>query len=176
VPADENARKNPLGPVGDYVTANLSELREARRLTYRELSDRLTGIGRPIPTLGLSRIESGNRRVDADDLVALAIVLGVSPAALLLPRFSEPDAEIELAPRQRATARAAWAWADGQFPLVASGAAPLTWREIADFETHARPAWHEGGTLTQWRDDMLRRGAEERDLRKAAEPQDQEDK
>ena len=62
-----------------YVIENLKQLRDARRLTYRELADRLAAIGRPIPTLGLSRIEKGTRRVDADDLVALAIALGVNP-------------------------------------------------------------------------------------------------
>jgi transcriptional regulator with XRE-family HTH domain len=160
VAADESTRKNPLGPVGGYVIANLTELRQARRLAYRELAERLTEIGRVIPVLGLSRIEDGNRRVDADDLVALAIALGVSPAALLLPRFSEPDVLIDLAQRKQATARAAWAWADGQFPLVASGAPPLTWRQITDFETHARPEWQEPGTLTRWRDDMQRRTAQ----------------
>jgi transcriptional regulator with XRE-family HTH domain len=158
--AEESTRKNPLGPIGANVIANLTELRQARRLAYRELAERLTEIGRVIPVLGLSRIEDGNRRVDADDLVALAIALGVTPSALLLPRSGEPDKEIDLAHRTRATARAAWAWADGAFPLVASGAAPLTWRKITDFEMNARPDWQEGGTRTQWRDEMQRRSAQ----------------
>ena len=85
-PSDDTTARVPLGPVGRYVIENLTQLREARRLTYRELADRLEELGRPIPTLGLSRIEKGTRRVDADDLVALAIALGVNPAALLLPR------------------------------------------------------------------------------------------
>jgi transcriptional regulator with XRE-family HTH domain len=162
---DDGPARVPLGPVGGYVIANLKQLRDARRLTYKELSDRLAEIGRPIPTLGLSRIEKGNRRVDADDLVALAIALGVTPAALLLPRTGDPYDEIELTAGLRTTARAAWEWSHGNFPLVASGADAPTWREIADFEAHARPDWHEGPSLTEWRDDMLRRKAERDELR-----------
>ena len=63
--------KRAFGVVGRYVIENLEDLRVARRLTYRQLADRLEKLGRPIPTLGLSRIEKGNRRVDVDDLVAL---------------------------------------------------------------------------------------------------------
>lgn len=82
----EQSKKNPLGPTGEVVRANVKHLREAHGLTYKELSERLAKIERPIPTLGLSRIEAGNRRVDADDLVALAVVFNVSPLTLLLPR------------------------------------------------------------------------------------------
>ncbi len=86
MPDDDRTPRVPLGPIGRYLVRNLAQLREEQQLTYRELSDRLEQIGRPIPTLGLSRIEKGTRRVDADDLIALAIVLEVSPAALVLPR------------------------------------------------------------------------------------------
>jgi hypothetical protein len=47
-------------------------------MQYQELAERLEKVGRPIPVLGLRRIESEERRVDADDLVDWAIVLGVS--------------------------------------------------------------------------------------------------
>jgi 8-oxo-dGTP pyrophosphatase MutT (NUDIX family)/transcriptional regulator with XRE-family HTH domain len=164
---DDSAARIPLGPVGGYVIENLKELRRVRGLTYKELADLLEDLGRPIPTLGLSRIEKGNRRVDADDLVALAIALGVSPTALLLPRNAGPGEAIELTPEGGpVTAQAAWVWADGKYPLVGRG--EVTWREIADFESHARPVWHEGGTLTQWRDEAKRFGAEMEELRTAA--------
>jgi hypothetical protein len=54
-------------------------------MTFVELSERLSAAGRPIPVLGLRRIERGERRVDVDDLVALAVVFGVSPERLLRP-------------------------------------------------------------------------------------------
>lgn len=76
------------GPVGHNLIANLEYLRQVRGLSMRKLSAGLEGIGRPIPPLGLSRIVRGQRRVDVDELVALAEVLEVTPDVLL----SAPEA------------------------------------------------------------------------------------
>jgi transcriptional regulator with XRE-family HTH domain len=76
-------RKNPLGPVGHALRERIAAGRKAHRLTYKELSDRITATGRHIPVLGLSRIEAGERRVDADDLVAIAAALAVPVPVLL---------------------------------------------------------------------------------------------
>jgi 8-oxo-dGTP pyrophosphatase MutT (NUDIX family)/transcriptional regulator with XRE-family HTH domain len=142
---DDSDRRVPLGPVGRYVLANLKELREVRGLNYKQLSERLTALGRPIPTLGLSRIERGDRRVDADDLVALALALEVNPSALLLPRNTHPRDMIELASdRQPELASDAWAWADGSRPLPAAGPGTRStadWYALADFARYARPQW-----------------------------------
>jgi 8-oxo-dGTP diphosphatase len=150
----------PLGPIGGYVIENLTALRAARRLSYRELADRLEELGRPIPTLGLSRIEKGNRRVDADDLIALAIALRVNPSALLLPRPDTGVGEdvIELTPMVRASARDAWDWADGRNPLPQPGANGL---KLADFEHHARPVWLRGGVVRASEIPAMRRQLEE---------------
>ncbi|WFE46277.1 helix-turn-helix transcriptional regulator [Verrucosispora sp. WMMD1129] len=113
---DEKPQKNPLGPTGHRVRENIQRIRTERRLTYRELSDRLADLGRSIPTLGLSRIENGTRRVDADDLVALAIALDVSPLALLMPAQDSP---IDLAAGVRIGWKPGWRWAAGEHPLVA---------------------------------------------------------
>jgi 8-oxo-dGTP pyrophosphatase MutT (NUDIX family)/transcriptional regulator with XRE-family HTH domain len=142
-PGDRDPRV-PLGPIGGYVIENLKQLRDARRLSYRELSDRLEALGRPIPTLGLSRIEKGNRRVDADDLVALALALGVNPTALLLPRTGANTDEIELTADQRASALDAWDWADGRRPLPPADPDARSaegWYRLADFASYARPVW-----------------------------------
>ena len=72
-----------MGPVGDIVRRNVEELRKARRLSLRALSELLAEAGRPIFPSGLLNVSRGVRRVDVDDLVALAKVLGTSPAALL---------------------------------------------------------------------------------------------
>jgi hypothetical protein len=82
---DDTFPKKPLGTAGHNVRRNISRLRQERRFTYVELSELLTASGRPIPVLGLRRIEHGERRVDADDLVALAAVFGVAPELLLDP-------------------------------------------------------------------------------------------
>lgn len=41
--------------------------------------------GRPLGHTAISDIENGSRRVDVDDLMAIASALGVAPNALLLP-------------------------------------------------------------------------------------------
>jgi 8-oxo-dGTP pyrophosphatase MutT (NUDIX family) len=124
--------------VGGYVMANLKQLREARKLSYRELSDELTRLGRPVPTLGLARIERGERRVDADDLVALAIALRVNPTALLLPRDRGQEDEVELTPAMRRSMARAWRWMDGAGPLPNEDDR-VSLLEIVDFATNGRP-------------------------------------
>ncbi|MFI2761419.1 helix-turn-helix domain-containing protein [Streptomyces echinatus] len=71
------------GSAGKNVRENVRRLRESHGMTYAELSDHLHNAGCPIAVLGLQRIETGTRRVDVDDLVALAEVFGVEPASLL---------------------------------------------------------------------------------------------
>ncbi|MEU8327121.1 helix-turn-helix domain-containing protein [Micromonospora sp. NPDC048839] len=121
--ADEKTAKNPLGPVGEAVQANLKRLRLDRGFNFKQVSDRLSAIGRPIPVLGLSRIERGARRVDADDLVALAIVLEVAPVTLLMPPADDVESppDVPLAPGVTVTWQAAWRWALGEQPLMEVG-------------------------------------------------------
>ncbi|MGW5386739.1 helix-turn-helix domain-containing protein [Nocardia sp. NPDC003963] len=78
-------KKNPLGATGNTVRVNIARYRNRMNLGYADLARSLEALGRPIPVLGLSRIERGERRVDVDDLMALAVALGVSPTSLLLP-------------------------------------------------------------------------------------------
>lgn len=113
------SKRNPLGPVGEVVRENVKTLRERQNLTLAELSRQLGAVGRPIPTLGLSRIENGERRVDADDLVALSAALGVSPVTLLLPQ-EDPGEPVRLAERLTAPSwQVAWRWMHGEVPLMA---------------------------------------------------------
>lgn len=113
----EKNPKNPLGPTGEQVRANVERIRKAQGLTYKELADRLASLNRPIPTLGLSRIERGERRIDADDLVALALVLGVNPNALLFPDVADGSPAQVTAAERLNTAYEVWQWADGKEPL-----------------------------------------------------------
>ncbi len=75
----------PSGPAGEFVRANVRRLREAAHLSLRDLSDLMGEAGRPMLPSGINRIEQGARRVDVDDLVVLAKVLGVRPDELLTP-------------------------------------------------------------------------------------------
>jgi hypothetical protein len=115
------ADRNPLGPVGENVKRNVKELRGTRQWQYKELSEKLDEIGRPIPPLGLRRIEAGERRVDADDLVALAVVFGVSPLTLLLPQNGSRYLATKLTPGSEPVANnIQWLWARGDEPLTIS--------------------------------------------------------
>lgn len=82
-------KKLELGDTGRAVAANVKRLRGARN--YTDLSKQLDDLGRDIPPLALRRIEDGTRRVDVDDLTALAVALRVSPTTLLLPYTQNAD-------------------------------------------------------------------------------------
>jgi hypothetical protein len=82
-------RKIALGVFGLAVAANVRRFRGDT--SYAELSRRLAEIGRPIPPLGLRHLEAGSRRIDVDDLVALALALDVTPIALLAPEDASPQ-------------------------------------------------------------------------------------
>ena len=102
-----------MGPIGVNVTHTVRQFREKRGLGYADLSRKLAKMGREIPPLGLRRIESGGRRVDVDDLVALALALDVSPLALLLPAETS-----SVTPQgDRYVAETIWAWARGDVML-----------------------------------------------------------
>jgi transcriptional regulator with XRE-family HTH domain len=125
-------KKSELGPIGTNVLHAVARLREERRLSYAELSRRLGDLGRDIPPLGLRRIESGERRVDADDLIALALALEVSPLALLLPT----NASSLVANGDRYAAERIWDWARGHQALTGDvvnflrDSNPLEWPEL----------------------------------------------
>jgi transcriptional regulator with XRE-family HTH domain len=106
-------KKTSLGPVGDVLRGNIKRIREAQRLTYVALSERLTELGRPIPVLGLRRIERGERRVDVDDLVALAVALATPPVDLMVPGDAADDATYGVTPEVSTTAAVAREWISG---------------------------------------------------------------
>jgi transcriptional regulator with XRE-family HTH domain len=134
-------KKNPLGPTGETVRENVIRLRGG--MQYKELAERLVAIGRPIPALGLRRIEAGERRVDADDLVALAVAFGVSPLTLLLPA----DGAYELASPMTGVAgrevahNTQWLWGLGREPLTIPGFGNSSHarRAIREFQVKATP-------------------------------------
>ncbi|WP_409141916.1 helix-turn-helix domain-containing protein [Cellulosimicrobium sp. RS] len=107
-------RRVQLGATGENVRRNLAAVRRSRSgggpLTIRALADRLNDAGARTAHSALSEIENGARRVDVDDLTALAAALEVSPLSLLLPqRWHEGDA-VELTGVGELPVSDAWAW------------------------------------------------------------------
>ena len=90
-----NTRTNANMAATKITAANVARLRKARGLSLRGLSEALRKAGRSLSADAINKIENGRllddpkhrgnppqiRRVDADDLVALAAALGVSPSA-----------------------------------------------------------------------------------------------
>ncbi|MHA6761806.1 helix-turn-helix domain-containing protein [Streptacidiphilus sp. PAMC 29251] len=101
------------GPTSRRVAANIERLRKARQLHQKDLSALLAGVGRPMLPTVISKMERGERRIDVDDLVALALALNVSPSTLLLPPTSGSD-PVALTERCSVSSRTAWNWAEGQ--------------------------------------------------------------
>jgi transcriptional regulator with XRE-family HTH domain len=108
--ASDDAR---VGAAGEVLAANIRRVRTARRLGFAELSRSLSKIGRPIPELGLRRIERGERRVDVDDLIALSYVLKIAVVDLLIDKdaTSEP---YSIAPKLRFESDSVRNWIAGQ--------------------------------------------------------------
>lgn len=125
-----------MGPAGQAAGVNLRQIREARALSLRQLSERLEAIGRPMDASAVNRIELGERRVDIDDLIALAMALNVSPIRIIFP---SAEGSVELTSTHAVSAAEAWAWADGDKPLTVSASDPDG--DTLRFRLDSRPAW-----------------------------------
>ena len=117
--------KRKQGCCSVRLAVNLRTIRRRRGLSTYDLADRLTGIGWPIHQTGLVRIETGERAVTVDDLLAIAIVLDCSPAALLMPGdVAAPDdsgavPQFEVVSSQTIAAGPdMWRWAASEAPLI----------------------------------------------------------
>lgn len=106
-----------LDATGKTVAYNIRLFRKRGGMTLDELSARASEAGRPMSKTTLSQIETENRRVDVDDLMALACALGVNPNALLLPLQRGSSYEMNLTAFGWKQAKAVLAWANGVTPL-----------------------------------------------------------
>ncbi|MDQ0030880.1 helix-turn-helix domain-containing protein [Arthrobacter bambusae] len=109
----QRVRGHDLGPTGEAVARNLKRLRGG--WTLRALQQRLKDVDHEISASGLQKIEAGARRVDVDDLVALAVVLGVNPNALLFP--SSAEGPVEVTGAKVGNLQKVWGWASAVAPI-----------------------------------------------------------
>lgn len=101
------------GPIAERVAESVRTHRTRRGLSHRQMSARMREVGHPILPSGIARIEDGTRRVDVDDLVALALALRVPLAVLLLP--GAPTGEpVNLTENVPVDFTAAWRWVRGE--------------------------------------------------------------
>jgi transcriptional regulator with XRE-family HTH domain len=130
-------KTNDVGPTGQTVARNLARLRSARGLSTYDLSRLLTKASRPIAPSAITRIEGGIRKVDVDDLMALAVALRVSPTALLMPPTVDPDEAVNITGEGEISADVAWEWTLGERPLsIPADDDGEVWN---DFQTMSRP-------------------------------------
>jgi transcriptional regulator with XRE-family HTH domain len=108
-------KKIVLDSTGQTLAENVRRIREGLALSVRQLANRLTLAGRSISPSAIAKIERCERRVDTDDLMALAIALEVSPLALLLPQDLRGEVRVTGAPAVPGSQ--AWAWAQGRAVL-----------------------------------------------------------
>jgi transcriptional regulator with XRE-family HTH domain len=157
-------RRVQLGSTGEAVRRNLTRLRqtlfndgrdsegvfdsEGAFVTKVQLARRLADTDRPLTANTVSEVENGARRVDVDDLTALAAALGVSPLFLLLPHEFREGETVQLAGVGEVAVRDAWAWMRDGLPLSAE------FRAMAErfpgahpFELHADPVGHHRDVL-----------------------------
>ena len=70
------------------VGRNVKMLRKAQKLSQSDLADRMGWSDIQIHQVTIARLEGGKRPTSVDELVALAMIHGVTPASLLEPGLS----------------------------------------------------------------------------------------
>ncbi|WP_435610021.1 helix-turn-helix domain-containing protein [Streptomyces sp. C10-9-1] len=130
----------PYGPTARSVAANVRRLRGCRGFSIYQLSSALIESGRPIGPSAVAKIERQERQVTVDELIALALALGVSPSALLMPFVEAEHDLVEVSGGGGPVpAGDAWAWADGRRPLrLTPGLEPT---ERLEHQLYGRPQW-----------------------------------
>lgn len=125
-----------IGTTARTVAANVKRLRG--ELNYTQLSERLQQVaGWSINAVGVRRIESGERRVTPDDLVALALALQVSPSTLLMPETEAADETVHATGIDDGVeARRLWRWFVADAPLTGDTA-----QAVFGFLLRSIPAW-----------------------------------
>ncbi len=117
----DKKKTNQIDITGATVAANIKRLRGGRML--KDISEQLSKIGRHITPLALARIESGERKVDVDDLMAFAIVFNVSPLTLLLPESGSARAPAMITGASHEYgSNILWLWGRGDEPLEIAAA------------------------------------------------------
>lgn len=148
-----------LGATGEAVAHNVKRLRESANLTYTEVSKLLAARNRSISPLAVRRIEEMERRVDVDDLVALAVILDVSPVSLLYPGAVEGKSEVQATGLNApVSAEVLWEWMRAEAPL--RGAAHQM--ETFNFLGRAMPEWRRqeySEQLRGWAEAAAKRGS-----------------
>lgn len=151
--ATEKQRGNVKGPTTRTVAHRVREHRKRREMDLAALSRALEDLEWPIPVAALSRLENENRRIDVDDVMALAVALNVSPLDLLLPSPSS-DSSLPTGIRGDVNLAEVWAWAQKDTNLT-RGARVQYWQDriarlTGDVATAEEMSKHENAQARSW--------------------------
>lgn len=124
-----------IGPTGRQIGRNVARFRTEQRMTTDELARRLSEADVPIKASTVTKIENAQRRVTADELITIAVVLGVNVNALLLPVEIDRDRPIKVTGHGSVHAQDAWRWATGESPMPGHGI------RNKDFQARVNPWW-----------------------------------
>lgn len=113
------------GATAAAVSANVKRLRLKQNLGLRGLARKLAA-DRPLGHNAIDQIERGTRRVDVDDLTALAVALEVSPETLLMPYAENADDEVRITGWGPMYASEAWRWMQTDVSLGWSDRPPIS--------------------------------------------------
>jgi len=133
----------------EAVSANVIRLRSEQNLGLRALSDRLKSIRPSLRHSTIDAIERGTRRVDVDDLVALALALKTTPATLLMPAVDDQTEMVAVTGMSTKESAAKW-WLYLQ--ADPSGAAVVGLSPAA-FIANTHPTWQQARWIKETRTD-----------------------
>lgn len=115
--------------------------RSSKRLSARQLEERVKKIGGSISRGTIAKIESGVREVTLDEVLVLSAALDEGPFVLMWPEIRDPREEVAITDELRPPAFQVALWMVGHFPL----------RKIDELERGApRPTFPGDGGRRFW--------------------------
>ncbi len=121
-------------PLSTHLAESVRRLRTTHRIPQRALAARLEELGQPIGRIGIQRLERGERKVDLDEVVALAQVFDIPPVALLFPIGRAESTELH-GHRLDPWTAAKWFYGDAQ---LGSGRRSVDAANLDRFREHDR--------------------------------------
>lgn len=131
----------------ETVRFNLIRLLGEFRVSMRALAAEMPEGPGKLTHSALSEISRGVRRVDVDELTALAVALGVSPITLLMPYDEDgydDDNLVQLTGTEAVFGADLLRWLRGEAPLDLPRNAELDSFEAEAFRRRSLPIWARG--------------------------------
>lgn len=104
------------------IAARVRSLRQRHGWSADQLAERMTAAGVPWSRIIVTKLETGRRpSVSVEEMLALALVLGVAPVHLVVPTTGDEADPYEVAPGRPVAAWEAREWIRGRMPLQQLG-------------------------------------------------------